>query len=62
MNVNLRATPHLGGPNIHDLVEISYDRLSSNEIRCVIWRDVIIVNLSGSATEFDDVTADLKTR
>ena len=62
MDSNLSATPHVGGSDIHNHVEISFDRLSLNETRSVIWRDVIFVNLSGSASEFDHVAADLRTR
>ena len=62
MDGNLRATPHVRDSDIHDHVEMSNDSLSLNEIRSVIWRTVIYVNLLGSTPTFNDLAADLKKR
>ena len=58
----LRATPHVGGPghNIHD--DICREALGLIEIRSHIWRDVIFVNVSGNAPDFEVYAADLIER
>lgn len=58
----LQATPHVGGPghNTHD--EIDRATLGLIEIRSHIWRDVIFVNISGDAPEFEDYAAAILTR
>ena len=50
----LVATPHVGGPghNTHDAVD--RDTLGLIEVRSHVWRDVIFVNVSGTAPEFED--------
>ena len=60
MDGNLRATPHVRDSDIHDHVEMSNDSLSLNEIRSVIWRTVIYVNLLGSTPKLNDLAADLR--
>ena len=39
-DVKLRATPHVGGPDIHEHHSVNYTALSLNEIPSAIWRDV----------------------
>ncbi|MDF2374022.1 MAG: aromatic ring-hydroxylating dioxygenase subunit alpha [Rhizobiaceae bacterium] len=58
----LKTTPHVGGPgkNIHE--DIDRSTLGLFPIRCHVWRDILFVNLSGDAPEFDDYAADLKAR
>ncbi|RBI77256.1 aromatic ring-hydroxylating dioxygenase subunit alpha [Roseovarius sp. TE539] len=58
----LVSTPHVGGPghNTHD--SIKRDDLGLNEVRSHVWRDVVWINVSGDAPEFDAAMADIKER
>ena len=58
----LVSTPHVGGPghNTHDAIK--RDDLGLIEVRSHVWRDVVWVNLSGDAPDFEDVNADLIAR
>ena len=58
----LRATPHAGGPDIHNHSSVPCEQLPLNEVRTVMWRDVIFVNLSGTAAPFETYAADLISR
>lgn len=62
LNGDLKSTPHVGGPgrNTHD--DIDRNELGLIEIRSYVWRDVIFVNLSGEAPEFEIYAADLIER
>ncbi|MEL6645025.1 MAG: aromatic ring-hydroxylating dioxygenase subunit alpha [Pseudomonadota bacterium] len=59
---NLVTTPHVGGPgqNTHD--EIDRATLGLIEIRSHVWRDVVFVNVSGTAPAFEDYAADVIAR
>ena len=46
---SLRATPHVGGPDIHEHHSVECANLSLNEVPSAIWRDVVYVNLSSQA-------------
>ena len=59
---NLKTTPHIGGPGIHDLPEIKKENLSLISVRAVVWMDVVYVNLSGSAEDFDTAIRPLADR
>ena len=58
----LVATPHVGGPgqNAHDAIDRS--TLGLVEVRSHVWRDVVFVNLSGSAPAFEEANAELMAR
>ncbi len=58
----LVATPHVGGPgqNAHD--DIDRDLLGLIEVRSHIWRDIIFINLNGTAPSFEDTHQDLIQR
>lgn len=58
----LVTTPHVGGPgqNTHDGIDRA--TLGLIEVRSHIWRDVVFVNLSGTAPAFADANADLIAR
>ena len=58
----LVTTPHVGGPgqNTHD--EIDRATLGLVEIRSHVWRDVVFVNVSGTAPAFEDYAADVIAR
>ncbi len=59
---SLRSTPHVGGPgnNIHE--NIKRNELGLVEIRSYMWRDIVFVNVSGDAPEFETHAADLIER
>ena len=50
----LKTTPHVGGPgqNIHD--DIDRNNLGLIEIRSHVWQDIVFINISGDAPEFDE--------
>lgn len=58
----LVTTPHVGGPgqNTHDAID--RDTLGLIEVRSHIWRDVVFINVSGNAPDFEVVHADLLKR
>ena len=58
----LVATPHVGGPgqNAHDAIDRK--TLGLVEVRSHVWRDVVFVNLSGDAPEFQQAQADVIAR
>ena len=54
----LVATPHVGGPGHNTHEDIKREELGLVEIRSHIWRDVIFVNVSGTAPAFKDYAAE----
>ncbi len=58
----LVATPHVGGPGQNAHEDVDKNMLGLLELRSHIWRDVVFVNLSGTADEFEEVHADLIAR
>ncbi len=58
----LKTTPHVGGPgqNLHE--DIDRDALGLIEIRSHIWQDIIFINLSGDAPDFEQYAATLLQR
>ncbi|MDJ1007317.1 MAG: aromatic ring-hydroxylating dioxygenase subunit alpha [Paracoccaceae bacterium] len=58
----LVATPHVGGPGQNTHADIDKSSLSLVEIRSHVWRDVVFVNLSGTAPPFAEATAPLLAR
>jgi len=59
---NLSATPHLGGMNKHH--DKNFDKSKSNlkEVLSVVWLDMILVNISGKAENFDTYIKPLSDR
>jgi len=59
---NLRATPHVGGPghNVHDAV--CAEKLGLIEVRSHIWRNIIFINLDGTAPSFENANSELIER
>ena len=49
----LRTTPHVGGPghNVHE--DIDRDNLGLIEVRSHTWQDIVFINVSGDADEFE---------
>ena len=58
----LRSTPHVGGAgcNVHDGIKRA--DLGLFEIRSHVYMDVVFVNVSGKAAEFEEAHADLLAR
>jgi len=49
----LVATPHVGGPGQNQHEGIERATLGLKEVRSHIWRDVVFINLSGDAPDFE---------
>lgn len=49
----LVATPHVGGPGQNQHEGIERTTLGLKEVRSHIWRDVVFINLSGDAPDFE---------
>ncbi|MBO6637199.1 MAG: aromatic ring-hydroxylating dioxygenase subunit alpha [Roseitalea sp.] len=58
----LKATPHVGGPGHNAHEEIDRASLGLREVQSHIWRDIVFVNLSGTAPDFADAHAALIAR
>jgi phenylpropionate dioxygenase-like ring-hydroxylating dioxygenase large terminal subunit len=58
----LVATPHVGGPGMNTHEDIDRTTLGLIEVPSHIWRDVVFVNMDGTASPFEDVHADLIAR
>ena len=58
----LKATPHVGGPGHNAHEAIDRDALGLIEMRSHVWRDVVFINLDGTAAPFAEVHADLIAR
>ena len=59
---DLVSTPHVGGPgrNTHDAIR--REELGLVEVRSHVWRDVVWINLSGDAPEFETAMAKVMER
>ncbi len=58
----LVTTPHVGGPGHNTHEDIKRDELGLIKIRSYVWRDVIFVNVSGDAPEFEVYAAEALER
>ncbi|UWQ85795.1 aromatic ring-hydroxylating oxygenase subunit alpha [Leisingera caerulea] len=58
----LVSTPHVGGPGNNKHEDIKLDELGLVRIRSYVWRDVVFVNVDGSAPEFEEAHAGLLER
>jgi len=58
----LRSTPHAGGPGINGHAALRRDELGLVEVRSHVWRDVVFVNLSGTAPAFEAYAGELIAR
>ncbi len=58
----LRATPHVGGPGVNEHPDMDKALLGLIEIRSTVWRDVVFVNMSGTAPAFEVDAASLIER
>ncbi len=55
----LRATPHIGGLGIGTHESLRKDELGLFSVRSYVWKDIIFVNVSGNAPEFEDYAGSL---
>lgn len=62
MDGNLRATPHVGGADIHEHEAVDKTCLSLYQIRSHVWMDIIFVNIDGKAPAFEDMHSDIINR
>lgn len=58
----LRSTPHVGGPGVHEHEAVERGELSLHGVRSHLWRDVVFVDLSGTAPAFEDHAGGLIAR
>jgi phenylpropionate dioxygenase-like ring-hydroxylating dioxygenase large terminal subunit len=58
----LRTTPHVGGPGINLHEALKRDELGLREVRSHVWRDVVFVNISGTAPAFERYASELIAR
>lgn len=59
---SLRATPHIGGPGHNYDDNVDRREFGLFRIRSHVWRDIVFVNVSGDAPEFEIYAADLLDR
>ncbi len=58
----LVATPHVAGPGFNSHAEMDRNTLGLIDVRSHVWRDVVWINLSGTAPAFEEATADVIAR
>ena len=58
----LRATPHVGGPGINKHESVAPEQTGLNQIRSAMFMDMVFVNISGTAPDFNDWIAPLARR
>jgi len=59
---NLRATPHIGGPGKHSCEGFDKENYGLRPVRTAVWCDLIFVDLSGTAPDFETHIAPLEER
>ncbi|MCY4334084.1 MAG: aromatic ring-hydroxylating dioxygenase subunit alpha [Litoreibacter sp.] len=59
---DLVATPHVGGPGQNAHPDMDKSTLGLIEMRSHVWRDVVFINVSGTAAPFEEVHAELIAR
>ncbi len=58
----LKQTPHVGGPDVHEHESIDKSALGLFEIRSHVWFDTVFVNLSGTAPPFEQANREVLER
>ncbi len=58
----LKATPHIGGVNIHQTDSMDCSKHGLKAVRSHIWMDMVFINLSGDAPEFNTYAKPLTQR
>ncbi|MGK0272943.1 MAG: choline monooxygenase [Cocleimonas sp.] len=59
---DLRATPHVGGMGENSHESIKNEELGLFAVRSHVWKDIIFINVSGDAPEFEEYASDLIER
>ena len=59
---DLIATPHVGGHGVHETPGLDRANTGLFTVASHVWLDMVFVNLSGNAADFDDYIAPLNTR
>lgn len=59
---DLRATPHVGGMGENTHESVKNEELGLFTVRSHVWNDIIFINVSGDAPEFEDYASDLLER
>lgn len=59
---NLKATPHIGGVNIHQTEGFNCADHGLKKVRCHIWLGMVFINLSGDAVSFSEFIKPLESR
>lgn len=62
LNGALTSTPHVGGVGVHEHKDINPSSLGLNQIRSYVWKDIIFINVSGTAKSFTQNFSQLITR
>ena len=62
LNGQLRKTPHVGGPDVHEHDTINHCDYTLNEVRSSQWLDIIFVNIGGQVAAFETRADDLIER
>jgi choline monooxygenase len=58
----LIATPHLGGMNTHENKNFDRSKSDLKEVRCSVWLDLIVVNISNNEVPFEEYISPLENR
>ena len=58
----LTSTPHVGGIGKHDHTAIDKKKLGLFQVRSHVWKDIIFINISGTAPDFEVYFSDLLSR
>lgn len=59
---SLKATPHIGGPGIHEIDGMDRADFGLMEVRSAVWMGLVFVNLDGQAVDFATHIAPLEAR
>ncbi len=62
LNGALKATPHVGGADIHTHENIKPEEMGLLEVRSHVWRDVIFVNVNENAPDFEEANKEIINR
>jgi len=58
----LVATPHIGGPNIHESDKFDKSKSNLKEVKSKVWMDMIFININRNEIEFDEYIRPLEDR
>ncbi len=62
LNGRLKGTPHIGGIGVHKVEGFNCAQHNLREVRSAVWLNMVFVNLSGNAEEFEQFIAPLVER